>query len=42
MVTVSIRDLLAVELDERDEAITLLNVDVHYLPADLEPPRAPR
>jgi CBS domain-containing protein len=32
---VSLRDLLAVELDEREEAITLLNAYVHYIPADL-------
>jgi CBS domain-containing protein len=31
----SMRDLLALELDERDEAITLLNAYVHYIPADL-------
>ncbi len=33
----SMRDLLALELDERDEAITLLNAYVHYIPADLAP-----
>lgn len=33
----SVRDLLALELDERDEAITLLNAYVHYIPADLAP-----
>ena len=33
----SMRDLLALELDERDEAITLLNAYVHYIPADLQP-----
>jgi len=32
----SMRDLLAIELDERDEAITLLNAYVHYIPADLQ------
>jgi CBS domain-containing protein len=32
----SMRDLVAVELDERDEAITLLNAYVHYIPADLQ------
>ena len=32
---VSLRDLLAVELGEKDEAITLLNAYVHYIPADL-------
>jgi CBS domain-containing protein len=31
----SLRDLLAVELDEKDEAINLLNAYVHYIPADL-------
>ena len=31
----SLRDLLALELDEREEAITLLNAYVHYIPADL-------
>ncbi len=31
----SLRDLLAVEIDERDEAISLLNAYVHYIPADL-------
>jgi CBS domain-containing protein len=31
----SLRDLLALELDERDEAITLLNAYVHYIPADM-------
>jgi CBS domain-containing protein len=33
----SMRDLVALELDERDEAITLLNAYVHYIPADLQP-----
>jgi hypothetical protein len=33
------RDLLALELDERDEAITLLNAYVHYIPADLQQPK---
>jgi CBS domain-containing protein len=32
----SMRDLIALELDERDEAITLLNAYVHYIPADLQ------
>ena len=32
----SMRDLLGLELDERDEAITLLNAYVHYIPADLQ------
>lgn len=36
----SMRDLLALELDEREEAITLLNAYVHYIPADLAPVRA--
>ena len=36
----SIRDLLAVELDERDETIHLLNAYVHDIPATLTPARA--
>jgi CBS domain-containing protein len=32
----SMRDLVGLELDERDEAITLLNAYVHYIPADLQ------
>lgn len=36
----SMRDLLALEIDERDEAINLLNAYVHYIPADLAPTRA--
>jgi CBS domain-containing protein len=36
----SMRDLLALEIDERDEAISLLNAYVHYIPADLSPSRA--
>ena len=36
----SMRDLLALELDERDEAITLLNTCVHYIPADLQAARS--
>ena len=32
----SMRDLVALELDERDEAITLLNAYVHYIPADVQ------
>ena len=36
----SMRDLLALEIDERDEAISLLNAYVHYIPADLTPTRA--
>ena len=35
----SLRDLLALELDEKDEAVTLLNAYVHYVPADLSPKR---
>jgi len=37
----SMRDLLALEIDERDEAIDLLNAYVHYIPADLTPARQP-
>lgn len=36
----SMRDLLTLEIDERDEAINLLNAYVHYIPADLAPTRA--
>lgn len=32
---VSIRDLMAVDLDEKVETITLLNEYVHYVPADV-------
>jgi CBS domain-containing protein len=32
----SLRDILAADLDEKDEAITLLNAYVHYIPADLQ------
>ncbi len=32
----SLRDLLAVELDEKEEAITLLNAYVHYIPVDIQ------
>jgi CBS domain-containing protein len=35
----SLRDLLALELDEKEEAITLLNAYVHYIPVDLAPNR---
>jgi CBS domain-containing protein len=35
----SMRDLIALEIDERDEAITLLNAYVHYIPVDLAPSR---
>ena len=31
----SLRDLLRADLDEKDEAITLLNAYVHYIPADM-------
>jgi CBS domain-containing protein len=37
----SMRDLLALEIDERDEAIQLLNAYVHYIPVDLTPVRQP-
>jgi CBS domain-containing protein len=30
----SVRDLLAIDLDEKDEAIAMLNAYVHYIPAD--------
>ncbi|OFW26189.1 MAG: hypothetical protein A3H97_15425 [Acidobacteria bacterium RIFCSPLOWO2_02_FULL_65_29] len=33
---VSLRDLLAADIDEKSEAITLLNAYVHYIPADVE------
>lgn len=33
---VSLRDLLAADIDEKAEAITLLNAYVHYIPADME------
>ena len=33
---VSLRDLMAVDLDEKDDAITLLNAYVHYVPADTQ------
>ena len=32
----SLRDVLAADLTEKDEAITLLNAYVHYIPADLQ------
>jgi len=35
----SLRDLLALELDEKDEEVTLLNAYVHFVPADLSPKR---
>jgi CBS domain-containing protein len=31
----SLRDLMTVDLDEKNEAITLLNAYVHYIPADM-------
>ena len=34
---VSLRDLLLVEVDEKDEAIKLLNAYIHYIPADFSP-----
>lgn len=33
---VSLRDLLAVDINEKDEAIGLLNAYVHYIPADVD------
>jgi CBS domain-containing protein len=36
----SMRDLLALEIDARDEAINLLNAYVHYIPVDLTPARS--
>lgn len=33
---VSLRDVLAADIDEKAEAITLLNAYVHYIPADIE------
>lgn len=35
----SLRDLLTLELDEKDEEVTLLNAYVHFVPADLLPKR---
>jgi CBS domain-containing protein len=32
---VSLRDLMAADIDDKAEAITLLNAYVHYIPADL-------
>jgi CBS domain-containing protein len=32
---ISLRDLLAADIDEKAEAITLLNAYVHYIPADM-------
>jgi CBS domain-containing protein len=32
---VSLRDILAADIDEKEEAITLLNAYVHYIPADV-------
>jgi CBS domain-containing protein len=31
----SLRDLMAADLDDKEEAISLLNAYVHYIPADL-------
>ncbi len=33
---VSLRDVLAADIDEKADAITLLNAYVHYIPADME------
>ena len=33
---VSLRDLLAADIDEKAEAITLLNAYVHYIPANMQ------
>jgi CBS domain-containing protein len=33
---VSFRDLLAVDLEEKNEEITLLNAYIHYIPANLQ------
>ena len=33
---ISLRDLMAADLDDKDEAISLLNAYVHYIPADLQ------
>ena len=33
----SLENLLALEIDEKDEEVTLLNAYVHYVPADLSP-----
>lgn len=33
---VSLRDVLVADIDEKAEAITLLNAYVHYIPADVE------
>lgn len=32
---VSLRDLLAADVNEKDDAITMLNAYVHYIPADI-------
>jgi len=32
---ISLRDLMAADLDDKEEAISLLNAYVHYIPADL-------
>jgi CBS domain-containing protein len=33
---VSLRDLMAADLEDKTEAITLLNAYVHYIPVDLQ------
>ena len=33
---VSLRDVLAAEVDEKDEELTILNAYVHYIPANLQ------
>ena len=38
---VSLRDLLALDANEKDEAIKLLNAYVHYIPVDLTRPKVP-
>ena len=37
----SLRDLLALDATEKEEAIKLLNAYVHYIPVDLTRPKAP-
>ena len=37
----SLRDLLALDANEKEEAIKLLNAYVHYIPVDLTRPKAP-
>ena len=36
---ISMRDLMAVDLDDKAETITLLNAYVHYVPVDIANPR---